>query len=133
MDVRLGTDVDQPQAATGGNLAGREPIEWRWPAGLAILLGVALRLWQYLANPSLWVDEAALARNVLDRSVPGLFGALDYGQIAPPGFLLGSSPDLRPPGPSTAPCTTPCRACSSRSSRSVPSGGGSGLLCPEPW
>ncbi|MEP7012590.1 MAG: glycosyltransferase family 39 protein [Acidobacteriota bacterium] len=54
-----------------------------------VLLGVGLRLWQYLANPSLWVDEAAVARNVLDRGFAHLFGALDYGQVAPPGFLLG--------------------------------------------
>ncbi len=65
----------------------RAPVGW--PAGLAILLGIALRLWQYLANPSLWVDEAAVARNVLDRSAAHLFGPLDYGQVAPPGFLLG--------------------------------------------
>lgn len=56
---------------------------------LAILVGVALRLWQYFANPSLWVDEAAVARNVLDRDVAHLLGGLDYGQVAPPGFLLG--------------------------------------------
>ncbi|HEV7667971.1 MAG TPA: hypothetical protein VGS22_05575 [Thermoanaerobaculia bacterium] len=61
----------------------------RLPALVAILLGIALRLWQYVANPSLWVDEAAVARNVLDRDVAHLFGGLDYGQVAPPGFLLG--------------------------------------------
>src|SRR6185295_2550806 len=62
---------------------------WRAAALLAILLGVGLRLWQYFANPSLWVDEAAVARNVLDRGVVQLLGRLDYGQVAPPGFLLG--------------------------------------------
>lgn len=55
---------------------------------IAIVIGVAVRLWQYTANPSLWVDEAAIARNVLDRHPWQLFGSLDYGQIAPPGFLL---------------------------------------------
>ncbi len=54
-----------------------------------VLLGVGLRLWQFFANPSLWVDEAAVARNVLDRGFAHLLGALDYGQVAPPGFLLG--------------------------------------------
>jgi hypothetical protein len=66
-----------------------EGSQGRSAALLAILVGVALRLWQYLANPSLWVDEAAVARNVLDRNVAHLFGGLDYGQVAPPGFLLG--------------------------------------------
>jgi len=66
-----------------------EGRQGRSAALLAILVGVALRLWQYLANPSLWVDEAAVARNVLDRDVAHLFGGLDYGQVAPPGFLLG--------------------------------------------
>lgn len=67
----------------------RDPAEWNVAAWAAILPGVALRLWQYLANPSLWVDEAAVARNVLDREAGQLFAALDYGQVAPPGFLLG--------------------------------------------
>src|SRR5689334_4129821 len=56
---------------------------------LTIAIGIAMRVWQYAANPSIWVDEAAIARNVLDRSLLQLFSALDYGQVAPPGFLLG--------------------------------------------
>jgi hypothetical protein len=54
-----------------------------------ITIGIVLRVRQYAANPSIWVDEAAIARNVLDRSVLQLFSSLDYGQVAPPGFLLG--------------------------------------------
>jgi hypothetical protein len=53
-----------------------------------VLIGIALRGWQYAANPSIWVDEAATARNILDRPVPALFAPLDYGQVAAPGFLL---------------------------------------------
>jgi hypothetical protein len=53
-----------------------------------IVIGVVLRVWQYLSNPSLWIDEAALARNIIDRPVRALFGPLDYAQVAPPGFLL---------------------------------------------
>lgn len=48
-----------------------------------------LRLWQYLGNPSLWIDELALARNILERPVSALVGApLDFAQVAPAGFLL---------------------------------------------
>ena len=51
-------------------------------------LGVGLRLWQYLANPSIWVDEAAIARNVLDRDLWRLLTSpLDYAQVAPPAWL----------------------------------------------
>jgi Dolichyl-phosphate-mannose-protein mannosyltransferase len=59
-----------------------------WTGLVPVLVGIALRGWQYAANPSLWVDEAALARNILDRPVPMLFHPLDYGQVAAPGFLL---------------------------------------------
>jgi hypothetical protein len=46
-----------------------------------------LRLWQYLANASLWIDEAALARNIIELPLPELFGSLYYAQVAPPAFL----------------------------------------------
>jgi len=55
---------------------------------LIIGIGVVLRLWQYGANPSIWVDEAALARNIIDRDLWQLLGPLDYAQVAPAGFLL---------------------------------------------
>src|SRR4051794_34950265 len=55
---------------------------------IAIIAGIGLRLWQYLAHASLWLDEAALARNIIDRSSLGLITPLDYGQTAPPAFLL---------------------------------------------
>jgi len=47
-----------------------------------------LRLWQYLANSSLWIDEAALARNIIDRPVMALLAGLEDAQVAPPAFLL---------------------------------------------
>ena len=45
-------------------------------------------MWQYVSHASLWIDEAALARNIIDRPVSALFFPLDYAQVAPPGFLL---------------------------------------------
>jgi len=54
----------------------------------AVAAGVLLRAVQYFANSSLWVDEAALSRNILDRSFAQLTGPLDYAQSAPIGFLL---------------------------------------------
>ncbi|MBK9713112.1 MAG: glycosyltransferase family 39 protein [Kouleothrix sp.] len=78
----------------------RERFRWRWLALAAILAGVALRVWQYAANPSIWVDEAAIARNVLDRRPWQLFGSLDFGQVAPPGFLLGIKLSVALLGPS---------------------------------
>lgn len=49
---------------------------------------MVLRVWQYFANSSLWLDEAALARNIIDRSPAALVGPLDYAQAAQPAFLL---------------------------------------------
>src|SRR3954468_21744125 len=53
-----------------------------------LIAGAVLRLWQWLANPSLGVDEAALARNIVGRPLFQLFTPLDFGQVAPPGFLF---------------------------------------------
>jgi hypothetical protein len=53
-----------------------------------ILLGVILRLRQYLTGRSLWSDEAMLALNIVSRNFSGLFKPLDYDQGSPVGFLL---------------------------------------------
>lgn len=53
-----------------------------------ILLGGLLRVAQYLFNRSLWIDEAAVALIIRERSIPQLFDPLDYNQAAPVGFLV---------------------------------------------
>jgi hypothetical protein len=68
--------------------------------GLLLLAGAGLRILQYLANRSLWIDEAALATILLHPTAGGVTEGLDPYQVAPPGFqwavraavaLLGAS------------------------------------------
>ena len=69
---------------TGPPLA--PPPRWAWLAVLAA--GLAMRLWQYLGNPSLWLDELALAEDVLHLPLRALLTRpLPLDQIAAPGFL----------------------------------------------
>lgn len=56
---------------------------------IAVAFGLAWRVRQYGAQFSFSVDELAIARNITDRSIRGLFQRLEFGQIAPIGFLLG--------------------------------------------
>ena len=53
-----------------------------------LLLGTAVRTHNYLAGISLWNDEAAMAGNLISKSISDLFGPLDVGQVAPIGFCL---------------------------------------------
>ncbi len=55
---------------------------------LILLSGVIVRLRQYLYNRSLWLDEASLALNIIERDYSGFFKPLAYGQAAPPFFMV---------------------------------------------
>jgi hypothetical protein len=52
------------------------------------LIGSLLRLYFYMINRSLWLDEAMLALNIVNRTFVDLFKPLDFNQGAPIGFLL---------------------------------------------
>lgn len=55
-----------------------------------LLIGLFLRLDQFIYNRALWLDEALFAANILARDWAGLLKSpLEYtGYIAPPGFLI---------------------------------------------
>jgi hypothetical protein len=57
-----------------------------WTAGL-VALGLALRSYHYLRDPSMWHDEAALTINVLNKGFAALLGPLFFAEAAPPLFL----------------------------------------------
>ena len=59
-----------------------------------VLIGIVLRIAQYLYNRSLWMDESFLALNVIDKPFGALFGQLSFNQAAPPGFLLVERVDV---------------------------------------
>jgi hypothetical protein len=52
-----------------------------------IWLGLALRTFHFLRNPSVWHDEAALVLNVLQKGYAELLGPLRFSEAAPPLFL----------------------------------------------
>jgi hypothetical protein len=60
----------------------------RWLTVTAISVGAILRFLGYFRNRSLWFDEAALAVNIVERPVAGLFRPLGFHQGAPLGFLV---------------------------------------------
>ena len=54
----------------------------------AVLVGVILRVWEYLEFRTLYMDENALLTNLVGRAVLDFHHVLDQDQMAPPGFLL---------------------------------------------
>lgn len=55
-----------------------------------VLLGGGLRTAAFLSDRCLWIDEAMLALNLVDRTPRQLLDKLDYNQGAPVGFLLAA-------------------------------------------
>lgn len=87
-----------PKAAKVIHRAGSPPATLQSPslsnptlvklAWAAVGLGCLLRVFEYLLNRSLWLDEAYLALNILHRPWAGLLRPLDNHQGAPIIFLL---------------------------------------------
>jgi len=63
-------------------------LESRWLLTALLMFGALLRAREYFLNSALYVDEGALALNITGKSFSGLLGPLDFGQAAPPGFLM---------------------------------------------
>ncbi len=65
--------------------------KWADYASVGLIVGACgLRLYLWLANPSLWLDECYLAVNILDRPFGQLHRLLEYDQSAPYLFLLAT-------------------------------------------
>lgn len=74
---------------------------WWWLALAAVLLGAALRLWQWSLGTTLFMDELAVVHNLVTRTPAQLVGQhLLEAQVAPPLFLLLEQACLRGLGPS---------------------------------
>lgn len=53
-----------------------------------IIIGIAIRLYHYFFNRSLWLDEAMLSNNIISKNWIELLYPLDNRQIAPIGFIF---------------------------------------------
>ncbi len=59
-----------------------------WIGAGFIVVGVGLSILNFMNFRSLWLDEAMLALNIVNKSAMELLQPLDYNQVAPIGFLL---------------------------------------------
>jgi hypothetical protein len=64
-----------------------------------VALGIGLRAVPLVQNRNLWIDEAMLALNLVERSPARLLQPLDWNQGAPAGFLLATKLAIEAVGP----------------------------------
>lgn len=69
---------------TADQVGAKRPFPW---VAAFLTLGLGLRAYHYLREPSMWHDEAALVLNVLGKSYGECFGPLFFSEAAPPLFL----------------------------------------------
>ncbi len=79
--------VDPNSSATVGGSAMWSPRCRRW-AMMILLLGALLRVAFFVVDRPLWIDEAMLAANLIERDYEGLLEPMIYGQVAPVGYLM---------------------------------------------
>ena len=65
-----------------------------------VLLGIGLRAAALGGDRNLWIDEAMLALNLIERTPAQLLEPLDWNQGAPVGFLLLTKASIMAVGPS---------------------------------
>lgn len=74
-------------AGAGANGARRSSSRTPWVTYGLVALGIAIRFRQWSGARSLWLDEAMVSLNILNRSYRDLVRELDYGQAAPVAWL----------------------------------------------
>ncbi len=92
------TDVEYDKLAPrSGGLCGASmtnpalAARHRSAVSAILIAGTALRLWQFLADRSMWLDELAVARSIVSAELgPLLLDPLAFDQIAPPAFLAAA-------------------------------------------
>jgi hypothetical protein len=70
------------------HVAARVGLREYWTLAGLVSLGAGLRIWQYAANTSLFLDEILLARGILQTDLSDLTAPLPFHQVAAKGFLL---------------------------------------------
>ncbi len=77
-------DIASSKAVAGARVA----VNSRWLPWAIITLGILFRAIQYLSNHALWLDEATLGLNIVNRGFLGLLEQLDNYELRPVGFLM---------------------------------------------
>jgi len=76
--------AEQPVASPRAPVLCRPAFLWT-----LVVVGAALRIFQYASDTSFWFDELSLVRNLVHRSAAQLATEpLRYDQVAPVGFLV---------------------------------------------
>lgn len=83
-----------------GSLAPAGRTVWWWLALGAVLVGAALRLWQWQLGATFFIDELAVLHNLARPPAQLVGGPLGEAQAAPPLFLLTEKACLVVFGPS---------------------------------